>query len=213
MADNERTHLTAQDSFNEGKAYSQANHGHFATSREVSGHLEGGGVFASFRPLAYFRSQRESIRSQERHRLNIILEALLALTSLVLLSIGGFLAYKIYVVPHRAANALEAAIQSHAEAAAQRVEKCRGIDWKMACDNLGAAGARRSLFETDYPYDAFEEFLLHSDDPSVTYDDNCLRVYRLNITGDITFPYHSSQFLKAGGNQTMALFIQVSVLI
>jgi hypothetical protein len=205
--------LTAQDSFNNGKAYSQANHGHFATSREDSSHLEGGGFFDTFRPLIYFRNQHSSVRSQKRHRLNIIFGALLALTTLMLLGIGGFLAYKIYVVPYRAAKALEAAIRSHAEAAAKRVEKCRGIDWKRACENLGAAGARRSLFESEEePYDAFEDFLLHSDDPSVTYADNCLRVYRLDINGDgdITFPYHSSQFLKAGGNQTMALFIQVS---
>jgi hypothetical protein len=92
------------------------------------------------------------------------------------------------------------------------VEKCRGIDWKRACDNLGAAGERRFLFEAEEETsDAFEDYLLRSDDPSVTYDDDCLRVYRLDLDGDITFPYHSSQFLKAGGNQTMALFIQVSV--
>jgi hypothetical protein len=211
MADKEWTPLTAQESFNEGKAYSQANYGHFATSREDSSHLAGGGFFDTFRPLIYFRNLHHSVRSQKRHRLNIILGVLLALTTLILLGIGGFLVYKIYVVPYRAANSLEAAIRLHAEAAAQRVEKCRGIDWKRACDNMGAAGARRSLFEAEEePYDAFEDFLLHSDDPSVTYDDNCLRVYRLDIDGGITFPYHSSQFLKAGGNQTMALFIQVS---
>lgn len=205
--------LTAQDSFNNGKAHSQANYGHFATSRENSSHLEGGrGFFDTFRPLIYFRNAHSNVLSQKRHRLNIMLGALLALTTLMLLGIGGLLAYKLYVVPYRAAKALDAAIRSHAKAAAQRVEKCRGIDWKRACDNLGAAGARRSLFEAEEPYDAFEDFLLHSDDPSVTYDDNCLRVYRLDLDGDINFPYHSSQFLKAGGNQTMALFVQVSVL-
>jgi hypothetical protein len=207
----EWTPLSAQDSFNNGKAYSQANYGHFATSREESSHLEGGGFFDTFRPLIYFRNSHPSVRSQKRHRLNIIFGTLLALTTLMLLGIGGLLAYKLYVVPYQAAKALDAAIRSHAEAAAQRVEKCRGIDWKRACDNLGAAGARRSLFEAEEEtYDAFEDYLLHSDDPSVTYDDNCLRVYRLDLDDDITFPYHSSQFLKAGGNQTMALFIQVS---
>jgi hypothetical protein len=174
--------------------------GFFATSREDSSYLEGGGFFDTFRPLVYFRNAHPSVRSQKRHRLSIIFGALLVLTTLMILGIGGYFAYKLYVVPYRAAKSLETAIRSHAEAAAQRVKKCRGIDWKRACDNLGAAGARRSLFEAEEPYDAFEDFLLHSDDPSVTYDDNCLRVYRLDLEGDITFPYHSSQFLKAGGN-------------
>jgi hypothetical protein len=52
--------------------------------------------------------------------------------------------------------------------------------------------------------------LLDSDDPSVLYDENCLRVYRLDLFGETTFPYHANNLLRAGGNQTMALFIQVS---
>jgi hypothetical protein len=206
----ESTPLSAQDSFNSGKAYSQANYGHFATSREERSQVEEGGFFDTFRrPLIYFRNSHPSVRSQKRHRLNIIFGASLLLTTLMLLGISGLVAYKLYVVPYQAGKELDTAIRSHAEAAAQRVEKCRGIDWKRACDSLGAAGARRSLFEAEKSHDTFEDYLLHSDDPSVTYDDNCLRVYRLDLDGGITFPYHSSQFLKAGGNQTMALFIQV----
>jgi hypothetical protein len=58
-----------------------------------------------------------------------------------------------------------------------------------------------------------EQALLESDDPAVTYDNNCLKVYRLDINhGQITFPYHSSQLLRLGGNQTMALIIQHGAL-
>jgi hypoxanthine phosphoribosyltransferase len=58
-----------------------------------------------------------------------------------------------------------------------------------------------------------EQELLDSDDPSVTYDTNCLKVYRLDINhGQITFPYHSSQLLRLGGNQTMVLIVQHGAL-
>jgi hypothetical protein len=35
-----------------------------------------------------------------------------------------------------------------------------------------------------------------------------LTVYRLDLVGDTTFPYHANELLVAGGNQTIALFIQ-----
>ena len=75
----------------------------------------------------------------------------------------------------------------------------------------GAAGARR-LETDDVVYSDLEQQYLHSDDPSVTYDAHCLRVYRLQMYGNITFPYHSGQLLQTGGNQTMALFIQHGAL-
>ena len=49
---------------------------------------------------------------------------------------------------------------------------------------------------------------MDSDDPAVFFDENCLRLYRIKFDGDVTFPYHASQLLHAGGQQTMALFIQ-----
>ena len=91
------------------------------------------------------------------------------------------------------------------------LEKCRGMDWQTACSQLTEAGARRRLDNqhTHNDYSEMEEYLLQdSDDPSVTYDDNCLRVYRLDLFNTTTFPYHANQLLRAGGNQTMALFIQ-----
>ena len=58
-----------------------------------------------------------------------------------------------------------------------------------------------------------EDELLRSDDPAVTYDNNCLKVYRLDINhGQLTFPYHSSQLLRLGGNQSMVLIIQHGAL-
>jgi hypothetical protein len=117
------------------------------------------------------------------------------------------------VKPKREKKALEVATRNHADAAAKRVEQCQGIDWLTACQRLTLPGARR----LDYSHSAsharitndMEDEFLHSEDPTVTYDENCLRVYRLHILGEgITFPYHASQLLRKGGNQTMALFIQ-----
>jgi hypothetical protein len=63
------------------------------------------------------------------------------------------------------------------------------------------------------PISVLEDELLQSDDPAVTYDNNCLKVYRLDINhGQMTFPYHSSQLLRLGGNQTMVLIIQHGAL-
>ena len=63
------------------------------------------------------------------------------------------------------------------------------------------------------PIEVQEEELLQSDDPAVTYDNNCLKVYRLDINhGQMTFPYHSSQLLRLGGNHSMVLIIQHGAL-
>jgi hypothetical protein len=108
-------------------------------------------------------------------------------------------------------------VKAHAIEAAKLVEKCQGMDWRTACERLGsAAGARRrSLLKTKAAVptapdtDEYENAMLHSDDPTITYDQFCLRVHRMKLYGDITFPYHANQLLHLGGNQTMALFIQV----
>ena len=86
--------------------------------------------------------------------------------------------------------------------AASRVHRCREVDWQQACENVGNAGARRRLSSV------MEEAFLDSDDPSVTFDNNCLRVFRLDLEGVTTFPYHANHLLRLGGNHTMALFIQ-----
>jgi hypothetical protein len=96
----------------------------------------------------------------------------------------------------------------------ERYRRCKDVDWQHACDRLeGGAGARRRLLlDEDEEQETFsaleEEYLLDADESSVTYDENCLRVYRLDLFGTTTFPYHANQLLRAGGNQTMALFIQ-----
>jgi hypothetical protein len=79
----------------------------------------------------------------------------------------------------------------------------------------GKTHAASHYIETNasIPVNLQEEALLLSDDPSVTYDNNCLKVYRLDINhGQITFPYHSSQLLRLGGNQSMVLIIQHGAL-
>ena len=88
------------------------------------------------------------------------------------------------------------------EKAASRVKSCKELDWQQACENVASAGARRRLSTVT------EEAFLYSDDPSVTFDNNCLRVYRLDLQGNMTFPYHANHLIRAGGNETMTLFIQ-----
>jgi hypothetical protein len=131
----------------------------------------------------------------------------------------GMTSYHQSIQPRIQAKKLQFAIQQHAIEAAKRVEQCRGYDWQSACDKLansgnGGAGARRKLYtgHIDRDYTTEEEELLYSDDPTVTFDHHCLRVYRLKMVGHITFPYLSGQLLQAGGNQTMALFIQHGAL-
>jgi hypothetical protein len=207
MAENldETTPLTAQESFNAGKSKS-FRHGidkHFATEHSPA-HVEA--FFNTVRHHFYhFRNEQR----QNEHRLNIILSILLLLTTALLLLGGGYLFYRQVMTPFQARRSYEAKVRIHAQEAAKLVEKCRGINWKTACDKLGAAGVRRNLKKTDIGTDEYEDFLLNSDDPTTTYDQYCLRVHRLKLYGDITFPYHSSQLLQSGGNQTMALFIQV----
>jgi hypothetical protein len=99
----------------------------------------------------------------------------------------------------------------HAKLARERIERCRNVDWLEACDRIGQAGARRknrALQENDPIFNFIEEDLLESDDPAVFYDEHCLRRYRMKFDGKITFPYHASQLIHRGGEQTMALFIQ-----
>jgi hypothetical protein len=100
----------------------------------------------------------------------------------------------------------------HAALVRERSIRCRDIDWITACDRIGNAGARRRRLSE---FDGFqklenltEQALMYSDDPSVVYDSNCLRVFRLILEYNMTFPYRASQLLRSGGNQTMVLFIQ-----
>jgi len=157
-------------------------------------------------------AHRPSIRSQHRRKLNILFAFLLILTTILLVSLSFVLYYRTVMLPNKRLKDLEERIQAHAAAAALRVEQCRGIDWQQACDKLSGAGARRSLYEytagNDKSNRPEEDFLLDSDDPTVTYDKYCLKVYRIRSLENISFPYHSSQLLRSGGNQTMALFIQ-----
>ena len=168
-------------------------------------------IAQSFLNFRAFR-QEPSVRSERRHKLNVIYSILLALAVSLLIATGALVWYRRVLEPKWEEKAVEEAIRKHAAAAALRAEQCRGIDWKTACDSLGSAGARRNLYTSNHfigdMSSEMEDKILDSDDPTVTYDSNCLRVYRLDLYGNITFPYHSSQLLRAGGNQSMALFIQ-----
>jgi hypothetical protein len=134
------------------------------------------------------------------------------LTVCLFIATGALVYYRSVLEPKWKKKAIEEAIRQQAKEAALRAQQCRGIEWKTACDSLGSAGARRKLYTSktflNDRSSEMEDKLMDSDDSSVTYDTNCLRVYRLKLFGSITFPYHSSQLLRAGGNQTMALFIQ-----
>ena len=178
-----------------------------------------GSFGSTLSPLRHLRHFGEpSVRSKKRHRLNVILCFFLALTTLLLLIVGISIIYLRIIVPARKQKALDAAIKAHAAAAALRAEQCQGVTWQTACDRLTGAGARRRLYEQNRQQEEednvvpLEEQFLDSDDPTVTYDGNCLKAYRLQMYGNITFPYYSSQLLYGGGNHTMALFIQHGAL-
>ena len=144
-----------------------------------------------------------------RRQINIVLGISFVLSTVSLVCTSSFVYYYQVVLPARRQKELEDEIHAHAAAAALRAKKCEGIDWQTACDALSGAGARRVLSTvTPYQPSQLEENALASDDPAVTYDNYCLRIYRLQFLDNITFPYHASQLLAAGGNQTMALFIQ-----
>jgi len=165
------------------------------------------------RLMRHFRNYRRhepSARSKQRARLNVIMGTLLAITFTVLLVGSGWLVFQRVYMPIHHRNMLDKAIREHAELARERAEQCKNFDWEMACDNMGPAGARRRCLYTgtNDRTSELEESKLLSDDPSVTFDSNCLRVYRLHLYGNITFPYHANHLLSLGGNATMALFIQ-----
>ena len=169
-------------------------------------------VWMTFGTFDRFIKREPSVRSMNRRRLNVAFGILLVLCLLILAGVGLLTYFARVYVPKKKANALKAAITRHAEAARKRVEVCRGIDWQTACDKLSGAGARRHLQTSDQQkstrYNDFEDMILNSDDPTITYNQFCLRVYRLQMFGTVTFPYLSSQLLRSGGNQSMALFIQ-----
>lgn len=159
-------------------------------------------VMESFRGFQRYRNHEPSQRSVQRARLNIVLTTLLSLVVVILLGGAGWLAYQRVYMPIHRHKLLQEAIHQHAVASRERVARCRGIDWEMACDAMGPAGARRHLkaaADGQIVGDGLEDQYLVSDDPTVTYDENCLRVYRLQLYGNITFPYHASQLLHLGG--------------
>lgn len=172
-------------------------------------------AFKSFRAdFAALKNHNPSVRSMARHRLNIVFGTLLVITFSALATISSVLFYRKSYLPRKRERHIEHAIRLHAEAAALRREQCRGISWETACDRMtGSAGARRVLVRSNEDRDnEIEDQILDSDDPTVIYDDNCLREYRLTLFGNITFPYYATQLLNSGGNQSMALFVQHGAL-
>jgi hypothetical protein len=153
-----------------------------------------------------------STRSQARKNYSVAVTALLAVVTIALFTLGG-IEYRRAQIPKEKARDIELAIKVHSAAAAARAEQCRGVDWESACDRLADAGARRQRNLQKTADDVDEDGLLYDkDDITVTFDSNCIRIYRITMFGDITFPYYGSQMLLAGGNQTMALFIQHGAL-
>jgi hypothetical protein len=157
-----------------------------------------------------------SERSVSRQRWNIGLSVVLIIVSTVLMS-GGYYVYHQWEAPRAKAKYINQKILEHNAIAAARGAQCQNTTWEMACDAMaGSAGARRHrqrrLKITPGIVEEEDSLLMDKDDVRVMYDTNCLRIYRLNMFGDITFPYHGSQLLSIGGNQTMALFIQHGAL-
>lgn len=167
---------------------------------------ENGGDNSKLRQLVWGWSSQ---RSQRRKRLNKVLEWLLGFAVLAFVGLSGVVYYKKVYEPKLKANELARLIATHAAEARERVKKCKGTTWQTACDALGAAGARRRLYngnEVETP--TVDEDLLLSDDPTITYDEFCLVNYRMNLGNNITFPYHASSHLADGGDYTLALLIQ-----
>jgi hypothetical protein len=173
----------------------------------------------------------ESLRSKQRYRCNIILGILLLLTTLGLTTTLLGLAYVNIIRPARRKAALQAKIHAQAIYDATLVQKCANISWQTACSALlnggTGAGARRQRrrrledeadFQDDHDEDMtlvedpLERQFLYSDVPTVRYDADCIREYRLSMMWNITFPYRSNQLLTKGGQHSLALFIQHGAL-
>jgi hypothetical protein len=195
-----------------------------ATYSSISNNAPDEGTVRTTYSSIYFDREHSfpSERSIVRKKYNIGLSVLLVIITTVLVAFGA-VEYHRAQIPKKKARAIQKAIAEHAAAAAIRAQQCRGFDWQTACDKLGDAGARRrhrNLMEEGGGDDDGGEGelseedsrLFDKDDFTVTFDNNCIRVYRLKMFGEITFPYHSSQRLLAGGNHTMALFIQHGAL-
>ena len=192
--------------------------------------------------VAFHRNQKNhppSLRSQQRYQCNVLLGILLLFTSLSLTATVLAVTYVTMIQPAQKRAQLNAKIRAQAAYDAQLVQKCANVSWQTACAALlegGSAGARRrrrrrlwseqgedppefdddegddSYVDIQEVEDSLERQFLYSDDPTVAYDANCIREYRLNMMWNITFPYRSNQLLTAGGHQTMALFIQHGAL-
>lgn len=174
-----------------------------------------------------------SLRSIREHKLNVLFGISLGTITLVMGAIFVAEYRQRVTAPAHQKKLVGQAVHAHATAAKARATLCLGVDWLTACDAVSDAGGRRrrrELSETTtttapnhhpqpqhhhghsskyhnrhHSSDDDDTFV---DDLSVTFDNNCLKVYRLDLSDGITFPYHSSQFVHEGGEQTMVLFVQ-----
>ena len=159
-----------------------------------------------------------SVRSIQRQRWNYGLSFTLTGVCVAFVWFG----YHMYDLeirqPRLEKQRIERAILKANQIAAAREEQCAHVTWEMACDRMNGAGARRQRerrrqLGTPPIIEEEDNLLQDEDDIRVMYDTNCLRIYRLELFRDkITFPYHGSQLLTLGGNQTMALVIQHGAL-
>ena len=183
--------------------------------------------------FVFHRVQQErasSMRSQQRHRCNLILGGALCVTLVALLTLSGFIVTVRFIQPAQREKALDRAIHAQAAHDAALAQQCANISWQTACAALtDAAGARRRRrleddlenyigdddnAASEYKVEEnIERQFLNSEDVTVTYDSNCIREYRLTLMWNITFPYRANQLLTSGGERfTMALFIQHGAL-
>jgi hypothetical protein len=100
-------------------------------------------------------------------------------------------------------------------------ERCINVDWEQACSSIQGVAADRRLKLTksttgrtpNMVPKTVEDMLLYSQDPTVGFDFNCLRVYRLSVLDDqLTFPYYANHLLETGGDETMALLVHHGAL-
>jgi pimeloyl-ACP methyl ester carboxylesterase len=181
----------------------------FAVLTQKSSSLGSFGSFVS----GFSNNNGASERSISRQRWNIGLSTVLMIVLTVLLGLAWSV-YQEWELPRAKARLIHKKIFEQNAIAAAREVQCHNVTWEQACDVMAASGARRQRRRLSVPGIVEEEdsLLMDEDDVRVMFDTNCLRIYRLTMFGEITFPYHGSQLLTLGGNQTMALFIQHGAL-
>jgi hypothetical protein len=116
------------------------------------------------------------------------------------------------VVRHRRDPSSHHFVSRQQQQQQRQLDQCENIKWREACDGIISSENSDDSNRRQQRRRISQRRRMISDRRHYTYDENCLRMYRIQLgqynNQIMNFPYYANQKLFTGGNQSMAVLVQ-----